>query len=100
MEAYKIIIEPVLTEKTNRLKESDEKKYAFRVHMNANKVQVMEAVKELFSVHPTACNIVNVKPKFKLKRTKGGSQLGKLSGWKKAIVTLVKGEKIDKFEGA
>jgi len=100
MEAYKVIIEPVLTEKTNVMKESVEKKYVFRVHTSANKVQVMNAVRELFSVNPVSCNIVNVKAKPKSRRVKGGFQYGEISGWKKAIVTLPKGEKIDNFEGA
>ena len=51
-----IIIEPVLTEKSNILRERN--KYVFRVDARANKLEVMEAIKSLFDVHPVACNIM------------------------------------------
>ena len=94
LEADQVIIEPVVTEKTNVQRETN--KYVFRVDARANKVQVMSAVRELFGVHPLACNIVNVKPKPKRQRYK----LGRTASWKKAVVTLHTGETISAFEGA
>ena len=94
LEADRVIIEPVVTEKTNVQREA--RKYVFRVDPRANKIQIMEAVHELFDVTPTGCNIVSVKGKPKRQRYK----LGKTSAWKKAIVTLRAGETISVFEGA
>ena len=74
-------------------------KYAFRVHDSANKFEVMDAVYKLFSVKPKSCNIVSVKEKTKTRRTRSGKTVGKVPGWKKAIVTLAKGDKISVFEG-
>jgi large subunit ribosomal protein L23 len=94
MDSDKILIAPVLTEKSNTLRE--EGKYVFRVNPAANKIQIMLAVKETFNVHPVKCSIINVKPKPKRVRAKKGYT----SSWKKAIVTLSSGEKIGIFEGA
>ena len=89
-----IIIEPVLTEKTNILRE--ENQYVFRVDPRANKIQIMKAVQELFEVHPIRCNVIKVKPKPKRVRYR----LGKTASWKKAVITLPANEKIALFEGA
>ena len=89
-----IIIAPVLTEKSNILREAG--KYVFKVDVRANKHQVTEAVRKLFDVHPVACNIINVSRKPKRNRNRAGLT----SSWKKAIVTVAKGEKIAIFEGA
>jgi large subunit ribosomal protein L23 len=94
MTAVQIIIEPVLTEKANRMR--DEGKYVFRVDPAANKPEIMRAVKELFSVHPIACNVIRVGGKPKKLRYRAGYT----SSYKKAIVTVSKGEKIAMFEGA
>ncbi len=88
-----IILEPVLTEKSNQMRESG--KYVFKVHPRANKHQVMTAVAKLFSVHPESCNIMNMGGKPKRSR----SRPGYTSSWKKAVVTVAKGEKIEVFEG-
>lgn len=95
MDANRVIIEPVLTEKANILRET-ENKYVFKVDARVNKLQVLKAVKELFSVEPVDCNIVNVKGKPRRVRY----QAGKTSSWKKAIVTLPEGQQIDIFESA
>jgi len=104
MEYTEIIIEPVLTEKSNWLRENDPKKYVFRVHKKANKYQIVNAVKKLFSVNPTACNIQNVRGKKKansyISRASYRRGYGRTGAWKKAVVTLSPGEKIDIFEGA
>ena len=89
-----VIIEPVLTEKTNVLREQN--KYVFKVDARANKIQVMEAIKDLFDVHPVKCNIINVKGKPKRVRYRKGYT----ASWKKAVITLPTSEKIALFEGA
>ena len=99
MEALEVLIEPVLTEKTNVLREGETRKYVFKVDPRANKIQIMGAVKELFNVQPVACNIVNVKSKPRMARTKSGMRYGKTTPWKKAIITLKAGDKIDAVDG-
>ncbi len=94
MDADQIIIEPLLTEKTNRLRESH--MYAFRVDPRANKIQIRAAVRELFDVHPTDCHVINVKRKPKRVRYRKGYT----ASWKKAVVTLPANESIGIFEGA
>ena len=100
MEADSIIIEPVLTEKTNGMREKSEaNKYVFKVDRRSNKLQIMKAIHELFSVNPVNCRIINVKQKPRMARTRSGFRHGSTATWKKAVVTLPKGEKIDIFEG-
>ena len=94
MDADKIIIKPLLTEKSNRLREVH--KYAFRVDSRANKIQIRTAIEELFNVHPISCTVSNVKRKPKRVRYRKGYT----SSWKKAIVTLPPNETIGIFEGA
>ena len=93
MQAGEVIIEPIVTEKSNLAREKG--KYSFRVDARANKIQVMQAVRALFNVHPVACNILKVKGKPKRVR----AQPGYTAGWKKAVVTLRSGEVIQIFEG-
>lgn len=93
MQYENILIEPVLSEKTNLLRE--EGQYVFRVDQRADKSQVKEAVRRLFDVHPVSCTIINVKGKPKRLRYRSGYT----SSWKKAIVRLAKGETIKVFEG-
>ena len=88
-----VIIAPVVTEKTNVMRERG--KYVFKVDARANKPQIMHAVRELFKVHPLSCNVLKVRSKPKRQRY----QLGQTSEWKKAIVTIRPGEKIARFEG-
>ncbi|MCL2069916.1 MAG: 50S ribosomal protein L23 [Treponema sp.] len=88
-----ILIEPVLSEKTNQLRE--EGKYVFKVDLRATKIQVKEAVRRLYNVNPVSCNIMRVGGKPKRLR----SRPGHTSSWKKAIVKLPKDEKISIFEG-
>ena len=88
-----ILLEPVLSEKANMLRE--EGKYVFRVAMEANKLQIKEAVHKLFNVNPISCTVMVVGGKPKRLRTR----MGYTSTWKKAIVKLPKGEKIGLFEG-
>jgi len=96
-----VIIQPVLTEKTNLMRESGKLlKYTFKVNSRANKIQIKEAVKRLFSVNPLDCKIINVKAKPRQSRTKSGIRSGNTTPWKKAIVTLSEGNTIDVIEGA
>jgi large subunit ribosomal protein L23 len=88
-----ILIEPVLSEKANLLRE--EGKYVFRVLQSATKTQVKEAVRRLFNVHPVSCTVMVVGGKPKRQRYRSGLT----STWKKAIVRLPKDEKISLFEG-
>jgi large subunit ribosomal protein L23 len=89
-----VILAPVVTEKTNILRERGT--YVFRVDTRANKAQVAHAVRQLFSVNPVSCNVIIVKGKPKRQRY----QLGRTARWKKAVVKLRPGEKIAQFEGA
>ncbi|MGA2765714.1 MAG: 50S ribosomal protein L23 [Spirochaetia bacterium] len=90
----RIIIEPVVTEKTNIMRESH--KYVFRVDSRANKHQIMDAVRRQYNVHPLKCNVLRTSTKPKRVRYR----LGYTSSWKKAIITISPEEKIGIFEGA
>jgi large subunit ribosomal protein L23 len=89
-----VLLAPVVTEKSYELIEDG--KYSFRIHPEAHKTQVRQAVEELFDVHVEGVNIVKVKPKPKRR----GMRPGRKPGWKKAIVQLRQGESIEIFEGA
>jgi len=88
-----ILIEPVLSEKSNQLRE--EGKYVFKVARTATKPQIKEAVRKLFNVNPVSCTTMVVGGKPKRLRYRSGYT----SSWKKAIVRLAKDEKITIFEG-
>lgn len=88
-----IIIEPIVTEKSNTMRERN--KYSFKVDPRANKKQIKRAIEILFDVHPLKCNIINCKRKPRRVRY----QPGYTAAWKKAIITLREGEKITIFEG-
>lgn len=88
-----VLIEPVLSEKATMLKE--EGKYVFKVHPDANKFEIKDAVSKLFNVKVLDCTVMNVGGKVKRVRTRPG----KTSSWKKAIVRLAPGETIKVFEG-
>jgi large subunit ribosomal protein L23 len=88
-----ILLEPVLSEKANLLREQG--KYVFKVSQSANKTQIKEAVRRLFNVHPVSCTVMVVGGKPKRLRNRAGYT----PSWKKAIVRLAKDEKISVFEG-
>ena len=92
--ARQILIAPVVSEKSYSLIET--RKYAFRVHPDAHKTQIRQAVEELFEVKVVAVNIIKVQPKPKRRGTIKGTK----QGWKKAIVQLKAGDRIEFFEGA
>jgi large subunit ribosomal protein L23 len=90
-----VLLAPVVSEKSYEQIETDHK-YSFRVHSDAHKTQVRQAVEELFDVHVEAVNIVQVRSKPKRR----GMSRGRRPGWKKAIVKIRAGESIPIFEGA
>ena len=89
-----VLIAPVVSEKSYSL--INDRKYTFKVHEDAHKTQVRQAVEELFEVKVAAVNIVKVQPKPKRR----GLIKGRRPGWKKAIVELREGYEIEIFEGA
>ena len=94
MQASQVIIRPVVSEKSYVLASAG--KYVFRVHPTAHKTQIRQAVEELFDVKVTSVNIVQMPAKPKRR----GMIKGTKPGWKKAIVELKAGDKIEIFEGA
>ena len=93
MTSSDILIQPVVTEKANALREQN--KYVFIVHPSATKTQIKEAVSKLFNVKVVRCTTLNVMGKEKRLRGKPG----RTSSYKKAIVRLAPGETIQAFEG-
>ena len=89
-----ILISPIVSEKSYSL--IVDRKYTFRVHKNAHKTQIRQAVEQLFGVHVTAINVSKVQPKLKRR----GTTKGYKPGFKKAIVQVREGETIPIFEGA
>ena len=87
---YDVIQEPLITEKVARATEKL-RKYAFRVHPGANKKEIKSAVEKIFNVHVTRVNTLNNMGKWRRVRYRPGQT----ADWKKAIVTLKEGEKID-----
>jgi large subunit ribosomal protein L23 len=89
-----VLLAPVVSEKSYSL--INDNKYSFKVHPDAHKTQVRQAVEELFDVKVQKVNIVKVQAKPKRR----GMFQGSRPGWKKAIVQLAEGETIEIFEGA
>ncbi len=93
MDASQVIIRPVVSEKSYVLASAD--KYTFRVHPDAHKTQIRQAVEELFEVKVVAVRTISVKSKPKRR----GWTSGKTREWKKAIVQLHPEDSIELFEG-
>ena len=89
-----VLLAPVVSEKSYNLIE--ERKYAFKIHPDAHRLQVRQAVEQLFDVHVERVNILKVQAKPKRR----GLIKGTRPGWKKAIVQVREGETIPIFEGA
>ena len=89
-----VLLAPVVSEKS--YSQIADRKYTFKVHKDAHKTQVRQAVEQLFGVKVEAVNIVKVQPKPKRR----GVTKGTRPGWKKAIVRLREGNTIEIFEGA
>jgi large subunit ribosomal protein L23 len=92
MEARDILIKPIVTEKSTALME--ERKYTFRVPLFATKIQIRQAVEQIFKVKVQAVNTMRYEGKMK----RLGRTQGRRSDWKKAVVTLKPGETIELFE--
>lgn len=93
MEARDILIRPIVTEKSTALMEQG--KYTFRVPLAATKIQIRQAVEQIFKVKVQAVNTMRYEGKLK----RMGRAQGRRSDWKKAVVTLKPGEAIELFEG-
>lgn len=91
---YTIIERPLITEKAVDLQEQS--RYTFRVARDANKIQIREAIEAIYNVPVKSVNTLNVRGKL---RRVGRGRPGRQPNWKKAIVTLQPGAKIELFEG-
>lgn len=94
-EIHQIIRRPLVTEKSTQQKEAHNQ-YVFEVQREANKIEIQKAVERLFKVKVTQVRTSNVLGKVK----RLGRKYGKRPDWKKAIVTLKEGDRIEFFEGA
>ena len=92
-----IIIKPIVTEKQTAITEKFPNRYGFRVSPDANKLEIKKAVEDMYGVTVESVNTMNYAGKKKSRYTKSGIINGKTSAFKKAIVTLEEGEKIDFF---
>jgi large subunit ribosomal protein L23 len=93
-EFHKILMKPLVTEKSMQsLQESN--RVSFKVKRDANKIQVRTAIEQIFEVTVESVNMVTVRGKKK----KFGRSVGQSKDWKKAIVKLKEGDKIELFEG-
>jgi len=89
-----VLLAPVVSEKSYSL--IADRKYSFRVHPDAHKTQIRQAVEELFAVKVERVNVSQVRPKPKRR----GLHRGTKPGWKKAVVQVREGDTIEIFEGA
>jgi large subunit ribosomal protein L23 len=89
---YDILKAPIITEETNRLMES-QNKYTFKVDKKANKVDIKKAVEAIFQVNVLSVNTINMRRKFK----RMGKYEGYRPAYKKAIVEIAEGQRIDAF---
>jgi large subunit ribosomal protein L23 len=94
MHASQVILAPIVSEKSYA--GSTHGTYTFRVHSEAHKTQIRQAVEELFDVKVTRVNVIKVQAKPKRR----GAFKGSRQGWKKAVVQLRAGDTIEIFEGA
>lgn len=96
MDPYKVIIRPISTEKT-RYQADELQQYAFAVDRRANKIDVKRAIRAIFGVEPIAVNLINMPAK--INRRYGRRNIVRSARWKKAIVTLAEGQRLELFEG-
>jgi large subunit ribosomal protein L23 len=92
---HAVLVRPLLTEKMTALRENANQ-VGFRVRADANRVQIKQAIEALLKVKVERVNVMTVKGKIK----RLGRFAGKRSDWKKAVVTLKKGEKLELYESA
>lgn len=91
LDARQIIIRPIISEQS--YDQAEDGVYTFEVAKQANKIQIANAIEQIFDVKVTKVNTLNVKPKMKRVRYKEGAT----RTWKKAMVTLAEGEAIEVF---
>jgi large subunit ribosomal protein L23 len=97
MNPYEVIIRPIDTEKT-RYQASELGQYTFEVNRRANKIDVKRAVEEVFGAEVVSVNMMNM-PSKGSKRYGRGRRVVRRSPWKKAVVTVAEGQKLEVFEG-
>ena len=95
VETHAVLVQPLLTEKITAHREKTNT-VGFIVHPNANRVQIKQAVEALLKVKVEKVNVLNIRGKVK----RLGRFSGRRSDWKKAFVTLKKGEKLEMYESA
>ena len=94
---HQILISPLITEKMTNIS-ADSGKYGFLVNPKANKIQIAKAIEQKFNVHVVDVKTINHPGKMKTQFRKSGRFTGKTAKFKKAIITLKEGEKIEIFE--
>lgn len=94
---HEILIKPLITEKMTNLS-ADTGKYGFIVNPQSNKIEIAKAVEKKFNVHVVCVRTINHPGKTKTQFRKSGRFTGKTPKFKKAIITLKEGEKIELFE--
>ena len=94
MHPYEVLKRPIVTEKSS-LQSDTQNRYSFEVDRRANKLEIKEAVEKAFNVRVVAVNVMNVAGK----QRRLGRQVGRTPGWRKAVVTLAPGQRIQLFEG-
>jgi large subunit ribosomal protein L23 len=92
MNVYQVLKRPILTEKSDY--QRDENQYVFEVDRQSNKLQIKEAVETIFDVQVVAVNTMIMKPK---RRRLGRKIITTRPAWKRAVVTLAPGERIQEF---
>ena len=99
MKSKQLVMHPMYTEKIAKLQE-DLNKYAFKVDLKANKIEIKKAVEAKFEVKVKAVHTMVVVGKKRQQMTRGGRFEGRRPSWKKAIVTLESGHKLELFGNA
>ena len=92
-QAYKNLVRPIITEQASELSENNQ--YIFEVSTDSNKSEIKKSIHALYGVKPIKINTINMRRKM----VRYGRKYGKLKNWKKAIITLKQGDKLDVYEG-
>jgi len=97
MKKNQILIRPIYTEKIAKLSET-ENKYAFEVDTSANKIEIKKEIEKKFDVNVVSVKTMVQRGKIRQQMTRAGRFYGRRPDWKKALVTLAEGDKIELFE--
>ena len=95
MNPYKVIIRPIATEKTT-YQASELNQYVFEVDRSANKIEIKRAIEAIYGVTVERVNVMNMPAKV---NQRGSRRITRRSPWKKAVVTVAAGQRLDLFEG-